>query len=1285
MHLGLMKIITPEKSTGKHPDCQIKIHYPPALPIVSKKDEIRNAILQNHVVIISGETGSGKSTQISKICLEAGRGIKGKIACTQPRRIAAITIAHRLAEELGEGVGQTVGYKIRFEEKLTQQTTIKIMTDGMLLAETQHDPLLRQYDTIIVDEAHERSVNIDFILGILQTLLKRRKDLKVIITSATLDTEKFSRAFHNAPIIEVSGRMYQVSLRYRPLDKDLEEKGDLTYIDAAIAAVDDLLIGESNGDILVFMPTEQDIRECCEILKGRNYEHTQILPLFARLSWADQRKVFQATSRKVIVATNIAETSLTIPGVRFVVDTGLARVLRYNPRTGTTSLPILPVSKSSADQRKGRCGRVQDGVCIRLYSEAYYQTRVAFNTPEILRSNLAGVILKMLSLNLPDIHLFPFIDKPSGKAIKDGFDLLYELGAISRAGKNSQGAATCQLTEQGRLMALLPIDPRVARMIIEGRREKCLHEIIVIASALSIQDPRERPAEKEKMADNAHRILKNNQSDFLTLLNIWQHYGNTWETFQTQNKMRKFCRDHFLSYRRMREWQDIYQQIVNILKQDNGYKNDLCSSYTAGYNQETLVLPEIPDDNLRYAAIHKSILSGYLSHIAQKNEKKSFTAIREKEVFIFPGSSLFQKSGKWIVAAEYIETSKLYARTVAHIDPDWLEKLGGHLCKRKYFDPHWDREKGEVKAFMQVSLFGFIIEPRRLVSYGQIDPKVGAEIFFEALVEGEISQKLSFLIHNLNLMERIKGYEEKIRKRDLLVNREKQIDFYRSRIPRIASVRALQKFIFEKGSDAFLIMKEEDLLANNIHPTDIDTDYPDIVQYGNIALPLSYTFDPGSDKDGVTLKVPINALAGIAYDIVDWSIPGLQEGRVLGLLKGLPKEYRKRLHPIKEKAGEILSRMEEKQGKDFLPTLSGFIKAEFGVDIPLTAWSLDNLDQHLRMRYEIVDETGNALTASRDLKVLFAQVINEMENTALEEAKDKWEKHHLTSFDLIDLPEKIPFEFQGQAKGYFYPAMIDQGSSCSVKLFKDPFEAAKEHKKGMIRCYALQINDRIKNLKRTLTLNRELMFYLNQMGDTKRRISHIIDKVILNVYDLKSREYISFTESLDRDGKKFSIEALGLEKNIVTVLQYYDDTCRMIKNLEATNRKSPAVLSYLTERQKELNDLLPPDFLIDLKAEDFLHLVRYIKASRVRVERGVLNLERDRLKDMEVLEFVEAYKGLMFDNGLLCSARKRAAISELSKMIQEYKVSVFAQEVRTAIPVSRKRLTDKIKEIKEMA
>ncbi len=1181
-------------------------------------------------------------------------------------------------------MGRTVGYKIRFDEKFSTDSRIKIMTDGILLAETPHDPLLKQYDTIIVDEAHERSVNIDFILGMLRNLLKRRRNLKVIITSATLDTEKFSRAFHDAPIIEVSGRLYQVEVSYRPIDQAMEEKGDMTYINAAVNAVDEILKGETTGDVLVFMPTEQDIRECCEILKGRNDQDTQVLPLFARLSWTDQKRVFLHTAaRKVIVATNIAETSLTIPGVRFVVDTGLARELRYNPRSGTTCLPILPISKSSADQRKGRCGRVQDGLCIRLYSEADYRTRGEFNTPEILRSNLAGVILRMLFFNLTDVLSFPFIDRPSGKAIKDGFDLLYELGAISKRNKSGGNHNPWQLTDNGRLMALLPIDPRVARMIIAGHSEKCLHEILVIASALSIQDPRERPDEKEKQADEMHRLLKNPQSDFLTLLNIWLHYGKNWEDLRTQNKMRKFCKDHFLSYRRMREWQDIYHQLVRILQQDAGYRNDPA----VREDSPSPDITAIGNGSVRspeYAAIHKSILSGYLSHIAQKRERNGFTAVKGKEAYLFPGSGLFHKSGKWIVAAEYVETSRLYARTVAHIEPEWLEQLGGHLCKRTYSDPHWDRDKGEVLAFMQISLFGFIIVPRRTVAYGHIDPAVSEQLFQEALADGEVNKKFPFLTFNQRLIRRIKDYEEKIRKRDLLVKRDSQIAFYRKRLPGITGVRSLQRLVIEKGSDDFLKMTEEDLLDRDIHAGSIDEDYPDIVQFDDITFRLSYAFDPGSENDGVTLKVPINALTSVPYEAIDWLIPGLQEERIYALLKGLPKEYRRQLHPIREKAFRIARGMAKKK-MHFLACLSLYIKEDLGIDVPISAWSVERLGEHLRMRYEIVDELGQSLSSSRDLKTLYSETLEGTENEAFETARTQWEKQDFVSFDMDELPERVPFLIHGQVKGYFYPAVSDRGGCCSVKLFKDSDEARREHRKGMMLCYAIQLKERAKNLKKILTSNRELTEYLKPLGDATERIRFIIYKVIHDLYDLDARNNRAFQDSLDREAERFLPYAAEILPHIIRVLKTHHTVHRTIENFAVINKRNPVILKYLDQLQNELKGLLPPDFLLHFQRDDFVNLIRYIRALSIRAERGVCNLEKDRIKESDVREFIRAYDDLMKTMSPICSPEKRKTLFELSAMIQEYKISVFAQEIKTAMPVSRKRLLEKIQEIEQMA
>lgn len=721
------------------------ISFPVNLPISSKSVEIVRAIKEHQVVIISGDTGSGKSTQIPKMCIAAGQGIFGKIACTQPRRIAAMAVSRRIAEELGEEIGKSVGYKIRFKDRSSPNEYIKILTDGMLLAEAQGDSFLKEYDTIIIDEAHERSLNIDFLLGIMKRLINKRKELKLIITSATIDTQKFSDSFNNAPVINVEGRMFPVEIKYMPPGLLGPKEGeDVNHIDLAVRAVNYLKKRKKRGgDILIFMPTEQDIRDTCEILNTENSSEVFVLPLFARLTAAKQKEVFGSYSgQKIIVATNVAETSITIPGIRYVIDTGLARIPRYLPRTRTTSLLVSPISRSSADQRKGRCGRVEKGECIRLYSEEDFDSRAEFIAPEIQRSNLAEVILRMLALNLGDISTFPFIDRPTPISIKDGFNLLTELGAVRKKGKG------VSLTKLGKEMAAVPLDPRISRIMVEAQKEGCINEVAIIASALSIQDPRERPLEKAAKADQMHAPFKDRDSDFITLLNIWNGFYKTWDELKTQNKMRKYAKDNFLSFARMREWKDIHDQIRLILKEQNRKKNKK---------------KETKKSKVNYDAIHRSVLSGYLYNIAQKKDRNIYNAARGREVMLFPGSTLFGRGCPWVVAAEIVKTSRLFARTAARINPEWLEALGGDLCKASYSNPHWSKNRGEVLANEQITLYGLIIVPERTISYGKINSIESHEIFIRsALVEGEIKEKFPFLTHNQQLIRRLSVQEDKL-------------------------------------------------------------------------------------------------------------------------------------------------------------------------------------------------------------------------------------------------------------------------------------------------------------------------------------------------------------------------------------------------------------------------------------------------------------------------------------------------------------------------------------------
>ncbi|MCK4336533.1 MAG: ATP-dependent RNA helicase HrpA, partial [Candidatus Aminicenantes bacterium] len=915
--------------------------FPEELPITSKSRDIIRAIKENQVVIISGETGCGKSTQIPKMCIKAGLGTYGQIACTQPRRIAATTIAKRIAEEMGENLGRSVGYKIRFKDRTPHSAYIKILTDGMLLAETQADPLLYEYDTLIIDEAHERSLNIDFLLGIARSLLVSRPELKLIITSATLDTEKFSRAFNNAPVIEAGGKLYPVEVEYRSPGGGTEKAEDQDYVTEAVKAVHSLRLQQPPGDILIFMPTEQDILETCRKLEGRKYPAVTVLPLFARLPGTRQGRVYSVKGPKIVVATNVAETSLTIPGIKYVIDTGLARISRYLAGTRINSLPISPISQASADQRKGRCGRLKAGYCIRLYSEDDFSSRTRFTIPEILRSNLAEVILRMTAMQLGHPASFPFLDRPIPKHIQDGYDTLLELGALERKGRDYR------LTSKGRLMARMPLDPRISRMLIEARNEGCLHEVAIIASALSTRDPRERPPEKESQADQMHAPFKDPDSDFITLLNIWNKYNSKWEKLTTQSKKRRFCKEQFLSFPRMREWAYIHEQVMMIMTE---------LRISVG-SEEAKKKPKI-----FYAGIHRSILSGYLSNIAVNKQNKIYTAPKDREAMIFPGSTLFNKTPPWIVAAEMVLTSRLFARTVAKIDVSWLESLGGDQCIYSHSNPRWDKKRGEVVAEEQVTLFGLKIVSGRPVSYRSINPKSSHIIFIRcALIEGETRHPIEFIKHNRDLVKRLAVMENKLRRRDILVGEETVEEFYSNRLEGISDIRSLERKIKLSGGDDFLKMSEKQLLRSLPGKEELAL-FPDEVEVGDMRVKASYTFAPGEEKDGVTLKIPARRIAEVPEESLDWSIPGFFRERITALIKGLPKRYRKQLVPAAEKADIIAE--EIKRSDRALPNaLTDFIRKRFQVKIPASEWAQVDIPRHLKMRLALTDALGKELKA----------------------------------------------------------------------------------------------------------------------------------------------------------------------------------------------------------------------------------------------------------------------------------------------------------------------------------
>ena len=1251
-----------------------RITYPEALPITARKEDIIRAIRRHPVVIITGETGSGKTTQIPKMCLEADRGVRGMIGCTQPRRVAAVTVAQRIAEELGEDVGRSIGYKIRFEDRSGPHPLIKLMTDGILLMETQADPRLRSYDTIIVDEAHERSLNIDFVLGILKKLVYTRRDLKVIITSATIDTEKFSRAFDNAPIIEVSGRMYPVDVRYLPLDPEEEEKGDTTYVDAAVRAVDDLKRERKRGDILIFMPTEQDIRETCDLLEGRDYKDAAILPMFARLSWTEQRRVFQPMPRqKIVVATNVAETSITIPGIRYVIDTGVSRISQYSPRTRTTSLPIRPVSRSSADQRKGRCGRVQHGLCIRLYAEEDYENRPLFTPPEILRANLADVILRMLSLRLGDIEDFPFVDPPASRAIRDGLDLLQELGAIEKSGRNmdmGEGTGSFRLTEKGRRMARLPIDPRISRMLLEAEKEDCVAEVLVIASAMSVQDPRERPLEQAQQADQMHAPFRDPTSDFITLLRIWNHYHSEWDAMKTQSGMRKFCRKHFLSYRRMREWRDVHDQIRLILNEQSGQKSP--RRQKAAVDAEKLT-----------AGIHKSILSGYLSNIAVKQEKNFYTATKGRQVMIFPGSSLFNKGGKWIVAAEIVETSRLFARTAANIDPGWLEAIAGDLCRYTHAEPRWEKNRGEVVATEQVTLFGLVIIPGRPVSLGRIDPEAAAQIFIRtALVEGEVKQTLPFLEHNRKLMASIAAMEDKIRRHDLLADEEQIARFYGERLAGIYDIRTLQKLIRDRGGDGFLRMQEADLLRD-LPDADALALYPDEISSGKLRFKFSYRFDPGNPEDGVTMKIPVHLLSKASAEAADWSVPGLYREKIDALLRGLPKEYRKKLQPLAETAAIVQTEMPSGEGS-LLSALGKFIYRRFGVDIPASAWPVDKLPEHLKMRFSVVDAGGREVSAGRDLNQFRTETLAAEETAVFNRTRKIWEKTDLTQWDFGDLPEEIPLESGGVLQGFAYPALQATDESIRIRLFQSRREADEAHAQGVAALYSLHFQSELKKLKKALILAGDLKVWAAAFGGQKALESRIFDKVCQDLFRAPVRTAAAFQQHAEATEPRILPHGQDVLREIKPFVKAYHETAATLRAFEASHRFNKPALAFLATIREDLARLVPPDFLLKYDADRLVHIVRYLKALMIRAERGLLHLERAWAKSLEIKPYDDFLQQSLQELSPIASGEKRHALEDFRWMIEEYKVSLFAQELKTPYPVSKKRLDEKMREIERM-
>ena len=1240
---------TLRKDRGENP---LHVTYPDALPIAARKDEIVRAIREHPVVIVAGETGSGKTTQLPKMCLEAGRGVAAKIVCTQPRRVAALSVSRRIAEELGVAWGAEVGCKIRFKDETAPDTRIKMVTDGMLLAEIQGDPNLYEYDTIIIDEAHERSLNIDFLLGYLRLLQKRRPELRIVITSATIDTEAFSKAFDNAPIIEVSGRMYPVDVQYWPLE-DLAGESDVqTYIDAAVTAVD-MVVDAGRGDILVFMPTEKDIHETRRRLEGRQLRFTEILPLFGRLTAGDQQKVFHKQRyRRIVVATNIAETSITIPGIRYVIDTGLARISRHNPRNQTHRLPVEEISQSSALQRAGRCGRVQNGVCIRLYDEKSFLARPEYTQPEIQRSDLAEVILRMIALRLGDVETFPFIEPPRSQAIEGGFNVLRALDAIDD---------NKRLTPLGRDMARFPLAPTVSRMILQAQKERALREVLVIASAISIQDPRVRPLEQEKAADQEHKRFVDGESDFIALLNIWKAYHDTFEKLRTQSQMRRFCKQHFLSFNRMREWRDIYMQIRHTLREMGDFRMNR--------------------DDAGYDAIHRSVVSGLLGNVAQKKEGNMYRAARGRDVMLFPGSGLFQRkearserkdgtaregdkksAPSWVMASEVVETSRLYARTVARIQPSWLAELGVHLCRASYKEPFYSVRSGRVLVTETLTLHGLQVEQKR-VGYGGIDASAATEIFIrEALVNDEVALPYPFLARNRDLRARVETWQMQQRLMQFLDLDEAAYRFYAERLENVSSTHDLNRVIKRKGAD-FLLMSEKHLAGEQV---DFDRDaFPDFLEVDGEQVPLSYAYRPGQDRDGVTLQLPYKMVHFVQPEVLDWLVPGLLEQKITHLLRGLPKSIRKRFVPVPDKAREIASALQPTHGA-FLDSLAAHILGNYGIEISQSDWNVRDLPEHLQMRVEVRDEKEKAIVAARDLRVLREQLdvhVEDVQSDAWMQAQKQVARRDVTGQTLGELPERIEVMQAGGMPVFGYVGLKCEGDRVDVCLFKRADEAVGETQVGWMRLCEREMRDEMRALKRSLG---DLPF--EGKRDALREGAY--ENLMVHLF---SRD-AAFPVTRQRFEARVQQARLYLQHLAPQLIQ-------AMGSLFETHREIRLLRGGYPEMEADLARLMPPDFLRQTPYDQVLHLSRFLKAIVIRAERAMLDPMKDRQKVEQVQPFQDAVDELM-DSEL--TGAKRDAVNALRWMMEEFRVSVFAQELGTAQKVSPKRLYDKLEQVRGM-
>lgn len=1225
------------------------IQYPEQLPVSQKKDDIAEAIANNQVVIVAGETGSGKTTQLPKICLELGRGKFGNIGHTQPRRLAARSVADRIAEEMETQLGSHVGYKVRFNDQVSERTQVKLMTDGILLAEIQSDRYLNQYDTIIIDEAHERSLNIDFIMGYLRELLPKRPDLKIIITSATIDPERFSKHFNNAPIIEVSGRTFPVETRYRPIIEDGDDT-DRDQLEGIFDAVDELC-AEGLGDILLFMTGERDIRDTAEALEKRNLRDTEIVPLYARLSSQEQNRVFQPhAGRRIVLATNVAETSLTVPGIKYVIDPGTARISRYSYRTKVQRLPIEAISQASANQRKGRCGRVSEGVCIRLYSEEDFVARPEFTDPEILRTNLASVILQMTALGLGDIQAFPFVEAPDNRNIQDGVKLLEELGAINAEISDPKK----RLTKVGRELARLPIDPRLARMVLEAPNQNALQEVMIIAAALSIQDPRERPSDKKQQSDEKHKRFNHEDSDFLTFVNIWQ-YVKEQQKELSSNAFRKQCRKDFLNYLRIREWQDVHYQLTQVMKELN-YK----------VNQEAA----------GYQGVHTAILAGMLSHIGQKDqEKNEYQGARNARFHIFPASGLFKKQPKWIMVAELVETSKLWGRIVAKIQPEWIEPLAPHLIKRSYSEPHWSKKSAAVMAYEKVTIYGIPIVPKRQINYGSIDAPVCRDIFIRsALVEGDWNTNHKFFKENRKLLQEVEELEHKSRRRDLLIDDDQLAEFYDQRVNTdVVSGRHFDSWWkkAQKETPELLNFEKEMLFRNDAsHVTDLD--YPNFWHQGNLKLKLSYQFEPGQDSDGVTVHVPLPILNQVTTDGFDWQIPGLRHEMVIAYIKSLPKTLRRNFVPAPNYADAFLSRITPFD-MPLLDSLEKELRRMTGVAVLREDWKLEQIPDHLKVTYRVVDHHNRKLKESRDLYDLKDGLKDKVQETLSQVADDDIEQKGLKTWSFGELPA-LYTQKRGGFEVKAYPAIVDGKDSVEIKLFETEEEQHNAMKAGQRRLILLNVPSPIKYLHSNLPNKSKLGLYFNQYG----RVLDLIDDCIACGIDKLIEEkggLVWEPEAFDKVKEHIRAELGDTVVEIAKLVETILTTAFQIQK-KLKGRVDLSMAFALSDIKSQIENLIFKGFATECGWKKLTDIHRYMKAIERRMEKLPIDPTRDRAHLLRVDAVNNEYKELL--NKIPKGQPIPDKVKEIRWMIEELRVSYFAQQLGTPYPVSDKRVKNAI-------